>query len=224
MADKSKSIRIEWQLTFINKRPRKFKAKRKGAYIMKKFSTLTVDELKKVYDANDVLQQNVVEDYEESQMDYVGDILDVLSKGLTNWEVGYGSCPWVRYDSERDLFQAALDSCRDFGFLPDDVAEKVKYYLTRCDVLDEMEYENKHYGELESYIEHAAEDVAEEIVSAFKGLLDYSEDDILDYFLSFYSDERMNENEFYVDGNYILYEHVEYEKCYSSAKKRRAAC
>ena len=190
---------------------------------MKKVCELSVEELTAVFEANNKLREEVAEDYEESQMDYISDILSDLRSGLSDWEVGFCSYPVVRYSNEADLFRAALESCENYGFLPDDTAEKIKYYLSRCDALDGMEYENRHYDELEEYIERAGKEVAEEIETCFKQLTDYSESDLTDYFCEFYASERLPES-CYVDGNNLLWEHVEYEKCYASQTKKRAAC
>lgn len=190
---------------------------------MKKFADLTVEELEKVFDANDQLREEVEDDYQESQMDYISDILESMKDGLSNWEVGYGSRPIIQYRDERELFEATLEACDSFGFLSEEYTKKVKYYLGRCDVLDGMDYENRQFKGLEEYIERAGSRVAEEIVSTFEQILDYSDSDIRDYFLDFYSNARMEESDgFYVDDEYTLFQHVEYEKSFQT--KKRAAC
>lgn len=190
---------------------------------MKRIGNLTIDELEKVFDANDKLQKDVADDYEESQMDYISDILDDLRSSLTDYSIGFYQHNFICYNNERDLFSAALQACKDYGFLPDKTAARIDYYLSRCDVLDMMDYDNKHYTELSEYIENAADETARTIEHEFNILTDYSENDLLDYFKEFYADERMD-GDYYIDDNYILYQHIEYEKCYSSETKKRAAC
>ena len=76
-----------------------------------------------------------------------------------------------------------------------------------------MDYDDKNYDRLENWLEEQTQEVIEAALEQFNKMTQYDNKYILDYFLDFYAESRMDED-FYVNESGVLFEHVEYEKSY----------
>jgi hypothetical protein len=185
----------------------------------KKINELSREELQKVYDNNNKLQYAVYEDFEESQMFWVSEMLEYLKDSLKSWSIGFNNRDQhIRVKDFEKFVYCVEDLQKDTGFLPDDkahVIEDAKKAIQEYDAKqnDDIERDMSEWDKIESDYEEMQEEFTDEILSQFNKCCDYKQSDIEDYFFEFYSNERMDED-YYIDDDFILYEHISYEKCY----------
>ena len=175
-------------------------------------SELSLDELKKVYDSNSKLQQNVQEDIEESVMYWISEYLNCFRNSLSDWSIGFYQHNYIRVreGSEKQFLEGLLTAQKDYGFLKDEFTPKIEKLIEDYNKLEELYYDNEmeeEYNKLEEETEKEIRKIKDEVINQFNrhtsGDLDGRE-----YFAEFYADSRLNEDEVYVDENYIMYETI----------------
>lgn len=177
----------------------------------KYLKNLTNDELKKVFHANQKLRDDVYDDMIETEMHYIGEQLDYLSDGLSDWSIGTYNRNYIKISDPSD-FISALDAVeKDIPILTDKETPKLKYALELSDKYRFSEMYSDEYYELEEELEEVARELADIVVGRFTEILDScsKEEHQIDYFLEFYSDSRLDGDSCYIieeDGDYILYE------------------
>lgn len=171
---------------------------------MKKLSELTTEDLKKVWEVNEKLQVEVNEDYQESQMIWISDLLGGIKGALKDWSIGFYQRNYI--DIKDDfLFLDALQSAdKDSIIFLDEDRERLNKAIE--------EYNNS-YEEDEDIIklESESEYFQEKTLEYFDLVTNIDFDYIESYFYEFYIDERMNDD-FFIDEDFILYENI--VKCY----------
>lgn len=180
---------------------------------MKKISELNQEELKEVFHSNDKLQYKVYEDYQESEMDHISEILDSFKPALNDWSIGFNNYNSLRVKDHKAFLECALDAQNDFCFLSDEWTPRIETLLSKYSTLYNMDYDDKNYDQLENWLEEQTQEVIDEVLNQFNKMTQYDNKYILDYFLDFYAESRMDED-FYVDESGVLFEHVEYERSY----------
>lgn len=186
---------------------------------MEKFKTLeelTEEELKKVFTKNSELREDVCDDAMEGQDDYIRDILDCFPKKAINYSIsrdGYGNYMDVL---DNDLFLDGLKAAQSmYCALEDSYAPVIGKLSEKLSIFFDMDYDNKNYEPLEHWLDIQCQMLCNTLLKMFRKMYDYydSEENCLEYFLDFYKEERMS-GEFYIDKEYVLYQHIEYEKKY----------
>ena len=184
---------------------------------MKKLSELTTDELKKVYKNNQKLQDDVFDALLEDVNFWVGQYLNNFERGAIDYSFsadGYRDFLTVK---SVDLFIEGLSiSEAMFSWLPD-YAEKIIYLSALVDRYNEVGYTLSidNDDRLQDRIDELADGLRIELFNAVRREYNdcFDAENAINYFIEFYSVECMD-NTYYVDDNYILYQHIEYEKCY----------
>ena len=184
---------------------------------MKKLSELTTEELKKVYKNNQKIQDVVFDALVESANFWVGEYFENFERGALNYAFsvdGYGDFLTVK---NIDLFVEGLGISESmFMWLPD-YAEKIDRlsalidrYNKICCTLS-LDDENR----LQDRIDELSDGLRIELFNAVRREYDacYDAENLINYFIDFYVYECMDDI-YYIDDNYILYKHIEYEKCY----------
>ena len=184
----------------------------------KEIRNLTNEELKKVFNANAKLQQEVMEDIEESEMFWISEYLNCFKDSLSNWSIGFynGNFITVQPDKEIEFLNGVLKAQKDFCFLKDEFTEITKNLINKYYQLDESQYEEDKQSEfdvLQIEIEEEFENIQSEVLNQFNIHTDFNSEDAQNYFIEFYVDARLDEN-CYIDENFILYEDISYSKCY----------
>jgi len=188
---------------------------------IKRIDELTTEELRKVFQNNAKLQNEISEDMQESEMFWAGEILDVLNEygGLSSWDIGFcnrNQHITAKDGKEREFIEGVKKAQKDYGFLPD--GENV--YIEYVDELI-MEWKNvdmysDEYVDLEEKIAEHISNIerllTEQFTKNLDGLLGTYEED---YFLEFYADARMD-GDYHVNmETFELFECVSYTKSYA---------
>ena len=181
---------------------------------MKKFDNLTVEELKKVFSNNEKLQDDVLQDAQDSVDFWVCEYMKCFDRGTLEYNIGYPG-HYMKIKNSCDFAQGLKELQRNFCYLSEESEKNIEY----CDHLMQR-YNNLYYNDHKNAerLENRIDEIIEDLKSEFLHLLireyDYCYDtkNLCEYFVETYADNLRGE--YYVDDNYILYQHIEYEKCY----------
>ena len=182
----------------------------------KKINELTTDELKTVFKTNYKLQIDVLSDYEESEMDYIGEILGCFRDSLNDWNIGFNNYNSIKYENKKRLLENALQAQKDYCFLPDKYTTNIKKLLDKYITLYNIDYNNSKYEKLENYLVENVEKIATAIIEQFNNMTKSPKmNELESYFIEFYADARLSES-CYIDAKtYIMYENIAYTKNYT---------
>ena len=184
---------------------------------MKKLSELTNEELKKVYKNNQKIQDDIFDTMVDDANFWVGEYLNNFERGALNYSLsasGYGDFLTVK---NIDLFVEGLGiSEAMFTWLPD-CAEKIERLSELVDRYNEVAYTLSidNDNRLQDRINELTDGLRIELFNAVRREYDACCDaeKLINYFIDFYVNECMDDT-YYINDNYILYQHIEYEKCY----------
>lgn len=184
----------------------------------KNITELTNEELKIVFESNEILRQEVEDDMEDSEMYWINQYLKCFKSSLSNWSIGFYNRNFItiKDGAEYEFLQNILEAQRSFCFIDDKFTEIIDNIITKYDRLDELRYEEgkqNEYNDLEAETEEEFENIKKEVLNQFNRMTDFNTEDYLNYFIEFYVESRLGENA-YIDENFILYEDISYVKSY----------
>ena len=182
----------------------------------KNIKDLSIDELKKVLDVNQKLQNEVYEDYQESEMYYITEILDNFKDSLSDWSIGFNNSNYIKVKDDILFLESIKDVQADYCFLADaDYNDKeIDDLIEKINKFNYEDMSEEEADELENFIGSKINKYKSLIINTFNQFTDTDAEDVLSYFIEFYSDERLSED-CYIDDNFILYENISYIKSYS---------
>lgn len=185
---------------------------------MKKLRDLTVEELKIVFDKNEKLKNEVFNESVEDVGYYISDIMSTF-RDSADWCFSVDQYDDFINVKNRALFihyftMAQKMFCilnpHDESIL-DKTYNLIDHFIDIADDLSDLNYERMYdrIGELVSYLTHTLyKFIRHEYDSCF------DEDYQVDYFTGIYLDNHIDDS-YYIDDDYKLWQHVEYEKCYA---------
>lgn len=181
---------------------------------MKKINNLTINELKKVFANNQELQNEVYNDAIDVANMYIRDYMECFESGAIYYNIGYPG-DYITVRDARKFVDGLRDIYKSFCVLPDESLKLINYCDDLLNRYEEIYMINwKNADRLEKRINELITDLKnvffERVLVEYNYY--YNGDNLQEYFIENYM-ERMNDN-YYVDDNYILYQHIEYEKSY----------
>ena len=184
----------------------------------KEIRNLTNEELKKVFNANEKLQQEVMEDMEGSEMLWISEYLNCFKDSLSNWSIGFYNRNFItiKDGAEYEFLQNTLEAQKNFCFLEDKFTNIIASLMKKYDKLDELWYvegKQKEYDNLQIEIDEEFENIQNEVLDQFNRMTNLNIEDAQNYFIEFYVDSRLDKNA-YIDESFILYEDISYVKSY----------
>ena len=185
---------------------------------MRKISDLNNYELRKVFENNSKLQTLVFDDMFETANFYCEEYLNCWKRGSIDYCIGWDRGTYFTSTEHGGFIDGLRQAQRSFCFLADDWNAKIDYVDKLIGRLDYLYYNSsaENYDRLEARIDELIEELENACYRRF--MLEYDDcfnyENQLDYFISFYSNERMDDN-FYINENYELFEHVDYIKSYT---------
>lgn len=181
---------------------------------MKRYiSELSLDELSKIFDANDKLRDDVLDDMIESEMFWIGEQLDCFRDYLSDYSVGTCSHVYIDVQSgkEEQFVDGVIQMQKDYCVLHDSENDFIAEIVDKIEVYNDAEMYSDEYYELENQIEEMSQLLADKIAKEFKstldGLLDYKLQE--EYFCEFYAEERIADCYILADNDdYVLYKDI----------------
>jgi hypothetical protein len=176
---------------------------------------LSKEELVKVFEANAKLREAVYGDMVDSEMFWIGEQLDYIKDSLQDWSIGVYNYNYISVKDIDGFIDGLIKMNKEVPLFEDTKqifeVERMRdeFYIKDC--------YDEDYEEAEEKLDEAVKALAEEVVKQFeKRLNDCADNDnMLEYFLDFYYDARMESGSMYIqDDSYELYEDVSYTKSY----------
>lgn len=173
---------------------------------MKYIYELTDNEKRELIENNSALANMVYDDMIENEMYFISEQLNYIAPGLRDYSIGaYNRNIMIVSDAVK--FLHGLDQLQKcYCTLPDDMQPEINRVLAARDRLlyNDMNYDN--YYMLSDWLDKKAQYFADCITDYFSSCLDPTRADMIEYFIEFYADERMDDS-FYID-NGILYQTI----------------
>ena len=154
---------------------------------MKNLNELTKEELIKVYKCNDKLQEAVLDEYMDTEMFWIGEMLDYLKHSLSSWSIGFSNRNQhlkIKSGYENRFIEGLKKLQKDMCFFSD---------------------KNAHYIEDAENGKMRVEDLRREVLYQFDKFVEFpSNDDLESYFLDMW--DRFEDC--YVDDDYTMFETI----------------
>lgn len=173
---------------------------------MKYIHELTENEKRELIENNATLQNMVYDDMTENEMDFITVQLNYITLGLCDYRIGSYNHNYMTVGNSVKFLDGLETLQKNYCTLPDDIQPEIKRVLDARERFYLMDYNNKNYDMLDDWIDEKAQYFADCITDYFSSCLDPTHDDMINYFIEFYADERMDES-FYID-NGILYQTI----------------
>lgn len=140
--------------------------------------SLNNNQLMEIIESNTVLKSKLENCYMEGILDYVGEILDYIGG-----EYNIGFYQYNYWKGARNLkeLEGIANATEDFGLLSEDELEKVNYCIELLNRLNNMDYDNKQYDNLETKIYNLFNEIDVIVLDNLNNLVDdkYIDEEIL---------------------------------------------
>ena len=164
--------------------------------MIKRISELNNDELKKVFQKNEQLQNEVKEYLIDVEMEYVSENLNSFKKYLKDWDIGFYNQNHIQVKEgfESQFIEGVFDARNDYGFLSDEEFEK--WQSIDFWVFDEENGENE-------LNESLFNEFVQVVLNRLNEMTDIYNYDIEDYFINNYVNCYMYyyDEDYYIDYN-----------------------
>lgn len=169
------------------------------------------EELTKVFHANSKLRNDIYEDMIETEMMYIGEQIDYLRDGMDDWSIGAYNRNYIYISNGDDFIKAVEEVEKSVPILIDDDKPMLDKALELRERYRSTNVYDDDFDEIEEEMEVVARELADLVVERFTRRLDgcSKEEYQIDYFIEFYADSRLEEDECYImadNDSYILYE------------------
>ena len=171
---------------------------------MKYIHELTDNEKRTLIEENSALQNMVYDDMIEGEMHFITEQLHYIAPGLRDYSIGSYNYNYITVGNSVKFLDGLETLQKNYCTLPDDMNDEIKRVLEARDryLYNDMSYDN--YYMLGDWLDQKAQYFADCITNYFSSCLDPTHDDMIEYFIDFYADERMDET-YYIE-NGILYQ------------------
>lgn len=173
---------------------------------MKYIHELTDNEKRELIENNSALANMVYDDMIENEMYFISEQLNYIAPGLRDYSIGSYNYNYLTVGNSVEFLDGLEKLQEYYCTLPDDINDEIKRVLDARDRFYLMSYNNKNYDLLDAWIDKKAQYFADCITDYFSRCLDPTHDDMIEYFIEFYADERMDETYYIKDG--ILYQTI----------------
>ena len=157
---------------------------------MKYINQLTDNEKRELIENNTALQNMVYDDM----------------IGLRDYSIGSYNYNYITVGNSVKFLDGLETLQQCYCTLPDHMNNEIKRVLAARDRFYLMSYNNKNYDDFDAWIDKKAQYFADCITDYFSRCLDPTHDDMVNYFIEFYADERMDKTYYIKDG--ILYQTI----------------
>ena len=174
---------------------------------MKYINQLTDNEKRELIETNGALQIMVYDDMIDNEMDFISEQLNHIAPGLRDYSIGSYNYNYLTVGNSVKFLDGLEALQKDYCTLPDELQPEIKRVLDARERFYEMSYNSKNYNLLDAWLEEKAQYFADCIAKYFTSCLDPSRADMIEYFIEFYADERMDET-YYINNDGVLYQTI----------------
>ncbi|EQF22241.1 hypothetical protein QEW_4410 [Clostridioides difficile CD160] len=177
---------------------------------MKKISELEDCELKKLFRVNSKLRKAVSDSYEESQMYVINRILEYIKDSFTDYSIKFNNKNFISVRCKYK-FIMKLKEFFDSDFYPKlDCEQLVNDALQLYNKFENAVYFNEEYCNNIYKLNLKIKELENIVLRNFNEMTNIDEDFLLYIFVNSYVEENLNDKDFYIDENFVLYEVISY--------------
>lgn len=187
---------------------------------MRALNELNTGELLKVLEVNSKLREQVFNDMYDTAHFWNEEYLNSWNKGGVDYAIGYDRGAYFMCKDEELFLDGLKKAQHDFCFLADENNPVIEYVEKLMNRMDNLDYNSKYYdNNYERLAERVTELINELEYKCYRRFMEeyeycFDDDGMKDYFISFYVDERMDKADYYINDEFEMFEHIEYEKSY----------
>lgn len=172
---------------------------------MKYINQLTDNEKRALIENNSALQNLVYDDMIENEMDFITEQLIFIAPGVRDYKIGSYNYNYITVGNSVKFLDGLEKLQKIYCTLPDSMNDEIKRVLEARERFYSMSYNNKNYDLLDAWLDEKAQYFADRITDYFTSCLNPTCDDMIDYFIEFYADVKMDN--FYIE-NGNLYQTI----------------
>lgn len=183
---------------------------------MRKLNTLNTEELSKVFEVNKKLQNKIFNNIYKDADHWCEEYLSCWDNKAIDYCIGYDRGTYF-VCKNRDLFLDGLKIAqKDYCFLDDKYDAIIERAENLVNDMLTLDCYSDDYEKLDNEVSELIDKLTGACYQRFMDEYDYCYDvrNQKDYFRNVYLDYVIDDRDFYIDDDYVLYEHIEYEKCY----------
>lgn len=170
---------------------------------MKYINQLTDNEKRALIEKNSALANMVYDDMIENEMHFISEQLDHIRSGLRDYSIGAYNRN-IMIVSDALAFLDGLEELQKcYCTLPDDMQPEIDRVLSARDRFRTLDMSYKNLYNLSDWLDKKAQYFADCITDYFSTCLDPVRADMIEYFIEFYADERMDET-YYINNSGVL--------------------
>ena len=174
---------------------------------MKFINQLTDNEKRTLIENNSALANMVYDDMIENEMDFISEQINYIAPGLRDYSIGSYNYNYMTVGNSVKFLDGLEQLQKYYCTLPDAMNDEIKRVLEARERFYCMSYNNKNYDSLDAWIDKKAQYFADCIVEYFTSCLDPDRESMIEYFIDFYSDARMDET-YYINDNGELFQTI----------------
>lgn len=170
---------------------------------MKYINQLTDKEKRALIENNSGLANMVYDDMIEGEMHFISEQLDCIRAGLRDYSIGAYNRNYIIVSDALAFLDGLEELQKIYCTLPDDMQPEIDRVLSARDRFRtiDMNYNNLYI--LSEWLDKKAQYFADCITDYFSACLDPTRADMIEYFIEFYADERMDES-YYINDSGVL--------------------
>ena len=173
-----------------------------------------VDTLRHILSINNKLAQDVEDDFIESEMYYINDIMDEIRGACYDWSIGFYNRNYINI-KDGGAFLDGLENIQNkFALLSEKDAEILKQAQELNNRLYWFDTDNKQYVNLENKVNSLIEELKGIFIKNINLITDVDADALEDYFINCYIDNIDAEKYFYNVDTLEVFHEVHYIKSY----------
>ncbi|EIS9524179.1 hypothetical protein KWL52_006820 [Clostridioides difficile] len=178
---------------------------------MKKIADLNREELKRVYKTNSKLREYIRKDYEENQMYIVSQTLDYFRSSLANYSIGLYNNNYINIRNKDRFLEGVIRANSDYKLFHNNDDTILYETIAIQNELQHTDYDEENYKILENKFNLMIEELKENVLKEFNNMtMQESESYLFEAFTMTYVDDEINDDDFYIDDDYVLYKRVSY--------------
>ena len=113
---------------------------------------LSSEQLMELVENNSDLRNMLEDEFIEAEMDYIGDVLNTLK--LKNYDIGFYNRNYIELFNDTEQLENIKRATYEFGLLSDESIETVDYCMELINRLENMDWDNKQFSNLETKIDY----------------------------------------------------------------------
>ncbi len=180
---------------------------------MKNFKQLTIEELRKVFNKNEELKKDVLQTAHVDVSYWISEYMNCFESGTIKYNIGYPG-DYIIIQDGRKFIEGLFKLQEQFCYLSEDSEKALKYCDSLIDKYDNLPSDSEHRDLINERIHEIMQELKDNFLNLLVNEYDwyYDTKNLCDYFVEIYADNM--DNNYYIDDDFILYQHIEYEKCY----------